>query len=737
MTSRGSSVKALVSKFEHIKEKNAQSNAFVIKRVRDKWAEGSDLEIYHEQVKTWCKGKITGERLDGSVSWLIITYELPSEADGAGDDAKDGGSFTRELKRGNPNLRPSLKRRNQLSAEVGSRLLDAESELERTRAKLKRLETLKGELEETQTQLKAEAEDVAASQSDAQREEVAQLQAELARTTEQLQKEAAEKHMSLSEQVDSLTEELAAATSALEEAQAQISAGEDQESDALAAANSELAAAREQLSARDEELASVRQELDERGSELASSRNELDEARAAAAKSDADWSARLGQTKVEMNQAKDTLTDREDEISKLKAQFLIDLAAANDQLAATQQELSDAKANEEQLSSRVAQLTEVQQELSDAKANEEKLSSRVAQLTDEGASVSARLVVCEATLKDTEQTLGAKTKELIEMKYAGETMEQRAAELATELQRQKDEADSKTKEHEKKEAELLAQKKAAEENAAKLLQFKESAKNLINKQQSKMVEQQQAAADLARKMQQQKDDIKKMGQRVAQQKERAQLAKRLSQTGPSDDLRFAPERLRNISANEKGQELQTMKESLPNPRGWMEKKSPDYFAGWQKRFVLVSEDHGVCWAKEEFGVWDPTNKKTVFNAEDVKNKVPWIAISSVRKITEGKYQRKFQISGRDTITGDMRDYLWKAEDQASRDQWVKDINAWLTYFKTSLAYQLSATTSKTATKTSKSESLKGGESDSDEPQAPKLKLKQVTTQFVMTEGAES
>jgi len=126
----------------------------------------------------------------------------------------------------------------------------------------------------------------------------------------------------------------------------------------------------------------------------------------------------------------------------------------------------------------------------------------------------------------------------------------------------------------------------------------------------------------------------------------------------------------NLMAQEVlSQELQRKQEKLPDLQGWIEKKSPTFARGWQKRWVIVRE-YNIFYGKNKTDIKDTKNE-----AERKKflNAIPLLVVQYIVATDHSRSGRKFEIVARDPRTGDRRHYQWKAATREECDKWVRGL----------------------------------------------------------------
>eukprot|EP00475_Leptophrys_vorax_P046289 TRINITY_DN9893_c0_g1_i1.p1 TRINITY_DN9893_c0_g1~~TRINITY_DN9893_c0_g1_i1.p1 ORF type:complete len:566 (+),score=110.77 TRINITY_DN9893_c0_g1_i1:36-1700(+) len=115
--------------------------------------------------------------------------------------------------------------------------------------------------------------------------------------------------------------------------------------------------------------------------------------------------------------------------------------------------------------------------------------------------------------------------------------------------------------------------------------------------------------------------------------------------------------------------LRQTKDNLPKVHGFLQKKSPTILRGWQKRFFWV-KDFKLYYAPNE------VDTNTIVEEEKMNAEKGWNAISlvTIQTISSRPDDGEFQIRARDPRTGQMRNYVLKADSMNDRDRWVRDLN---------------------------------------------------------------
>ena len=110
--------------------------------------------------------------------------------------------------------------------------------------------------------------------------------------------------------------------------------------------------------------------------------------------------------------------------------------------------------------------------------------------------------------------------------------------------------------------------------------------------------------------------------------------------------------------------------------GWLEKRSPTYLMGWQKRYVAVT-DFNMYYASFKFDCpfpSDPEQNKALLSQ---LNCVPLLVVKSIAARTFKSKESddfSFEVQARDSKTGELRDYLFRANNAKVRDDWVASMN---------------------------------------------------------------
>jgi len=118
-------------------------------------------------------------------------------------------------------------------------------------------------------------------------------------------------------------------------------------------------------------------------------------------------------------------------------------------------------------------------------------------------------------------------------------------------------------------------------------------------------------------------------------------------------------------------ELQQKQEKLPDLQGWIEKKSPTFARGWQKRWVIVRE-YNIFYGKNKTDIKDTKNE---IERKKFLNAIPLLVVQYIVATDHSRSGRKFEIVARDPRTGDRRHYQWRASNREECDKWVHGLNA--------------------------------------------------------------
>lgn len=112
-------------------------------------------------------------------------------------------------------------------------------------------------------------------------------------------------------------------------------------------------------------------------------------------------------------------------------------------------------------------------------------------------------------------------------------------------------------------------------------------------------------------------------------------------------------------------------QKLPELKGWIEKKSPTFARGWQKRWVIVKK-FNIFYGKTQADIKDPDDAE---ERQKFRNAIPLLVVLYIVATDPGKTGRKFEIVARDPRTGDRRHYQWRAATREECDKWVNGLNA--------------------------------------------------------------
>lgn len=118
------------------------------------------------------------------------------------------------------------------------------------------------------------------------------------------------------------------------------------------------------------------------------------------------------------------------------------------------------------------------------------------------------------------------------------------------------------------------------------------------------------------------------------------------------------------------QELKMKTEALPDLQGWVEKKSPNFVRGWQKRWVIVRE-FNLFYGKSKADISDTSNEQ---QREQFRNAIPLLVVQYIVATDHSRSGRKFEIVARDPRTGDRRHYQWRASSREECEKWVSGLN---------------------------------------------------------------
>lgn len=110
--------------------------------------------------------------------------------------------------------------------------------------------------------------------------------------------------------------------------------------------------------------------------------------------------------------------------------------------------------------------------------------------------------------------------------------------------------------------------------------------------------------------------------------------------------------------------LEEGKKSLPKLAGFLEKRSPNVFARWQKRYFTVAEYNIFYGASEACDVND-----MLTGLASGMSCMPLFVVFSIESLL-GNDGRDFCIRGRDMGKGRYREYLLRATTRKERDAWI-------------------------------------------------------------------
>jgi len=144
-------------------------------------------------------------------------------------------------------------------------------------------------------------------------------------------------------------------------------------------------------------------------------------------------------------------------------------------------------------------------------------------------------------------------------------------------------------------------------------------------------------------------------------------------------------------------------DELPVLEGYLEKKSPSKYAGWQKRWVVV-RDWVFYWAKKEVDVGKKHSSLTPKQKKQFVNHIPLMLVKSV---TVGPKEGQFTIVAQDRKNGQVRNYTWRvlsSQGSKARKAWIDGLERyrsnlqlcmqWLSMTKTMRAVAPNARTSR-------------------------------------------
>ena len=118
------------------------------------------------------------------------------------------------------------------------------------------------------------------------------------------------------------------------------------------------------------------------------------------------------------------------------------------------------------------------------------------------------------------------------------------------------------------------------------------------------------------------------------------------------------------------QELQVQYSALPDLQGWIEKKSPTFARGWQKRWVVV-RDYNLFYGKSRADIVDTKDEQ---QRQQFRNAIPLLVVQYIVATDHSRSGRKFEIVARDPRTGDRRHYQWRAATREECEKWVSGLN---------------------------------------------------------------
>eukprot|EP00455_Lapot_gusevi_P030435 TRINITY_DN3275_c0_g2_i4.p1 TRINITY_DN3275_c0_g2~~TRINITY_DN3275_c0_g2_i4.p1 ORF type:complete len:196 (+),score=98.52 TRINITY_DN3275_c0_g2_i4:65-589(+) len=130
-------------------------------------------------------------------------------------------------------------------------------------------------------------------------------------------------------------------------------------------------------------------------------------------------------------------------------------------------------------------------------------------------------------------------------------------------------------------------------------------------------------------------------------------------------------------AVQRTKEIESARLRLPELEGFIHKKSPAQFVGYQKRYVVV-KDYNLYYSADVITIDNTTISSN--------SNIHCLSLVVVNSITPGKKAVNFEISARDPDDGKLRCYKFKCDDAAERDRWVRGLNEHRNHLMTMLEW---------------------------------------------------
>eukprot|EP00484_Ammonia_sp_Unknown_P011213 CAMPEP_0197075134 /NCGR_PEP_ID=MMETSP1384-20130603/211455_1 /TAXON_ID=29189 /ORGANISM="Ammonia sp." /LENGTH=1305 /DNA_ID=CAMNT_0042513977 /DNA_START=28 /DNA_END=3946 /DNA_ORIENTATION=- len=125
-----------------------------------------------------------------------------------------------------------------------------------------------------------------------------------------------------------------------------------------------------------------------------------------------------------------------------------------------------------------------------------------------------------------------------------------------------------------------------------------------------------------------------------------------------------------MAQNLLSRELADKEAGLPDLEGFLQKKSPTFGRGWQKRWVIVRE-YNIFYGRQKCDIKDIQDKA---QTKKFLNAIPLLVVQYIVATDHSRSGTKFEIVARDPRTGDRRHYQWKAASREECDKWVHGLN---------------------------------------------------------------
>merc|ERR1719461_2549739 len=121
---------------------------------------------------------------------------------------------------------------------------------------------------------------------------------------------------------------------------------------------------------------------------------------------------------------------------------------------------------------------------------------------------------------------------------------------------------------------------------------------------------------------------------------------------------------------------------LPKLEAWLEKQKPDsIIKSYQRRWIIVAGAY-ILWSDKQKTISDDASRA---ERQEFKGSIHLMGIKKIAPV-ETANNTKFMVKAKDAKTGQMRDYIFRCQDEETRDFWVAGLNQHKSQYETLMKY---------------------------------------------------